>query len=46
MSGRRQTAGALDGHPSRMKKLVTKTAASVLNALAIAGAGMAPYAVE
>jgi len=29
-----------------MKKLVTKTAASVLNALAIAGAGMAPHAVE
>jgi hypothetical protein len=29
-----------------MKQIVTKTAASVLNALALAGAGMAPYAVE
>jgi hypothetical protein len=29
-----------------MKEFITKTAASVLNALAIAGAGMAPHAVE
>ena len=38
--------GLSDGHASRMKNFVTKTAASVLNALAIAGAGMAPHAVE
>jgi hypothetical protein len=29
-----------------MKEFITKTAASVLNALAIAGQGTAPYAVE
>jgi hypothetical protein len=36
----------MGGQASRMKEFVTKTAASVLNALAIAGEGMAPYAVE
>jgi hypothetical protein len=38
--------GAFGGHAARMKEFITKTAASVLNALAIAGQGMAPYAVE
>ena len=29
-----------------MKQIVTKTAASVLHALALAGAGMAPHTID
>jgi hypothetical protein len=36
----------VDGQPDHMKQIVTKTAATILDALAVAGAGMAPHPID